>query len=370
MHLALKKWLVPIGNSPVITGVAAVLSVLAGALASFFTNSIRTSLALPADPSRGNTIATTNFHWTGEATIFWLLVALTVILFGLSKFSDSEVDNAHKRTLNDRLHGLESMPPEAFLKILEREYTTAREAVAQATATYGQSGGTLPPSQIDQNIQTVLKAFATLAKAYDGHVDSTYRVYVLRLTRKDWPVEKLKRAVDLDNLPRQAQFGCLEAFAPLCFPTAASPVDRTELGPLTEFAVPVYDLDKSKHEKDFLPGAPRALLSERIYECESVPQLMSRLKAELHDEHQAVKLEQFFETGPGRSVMSFIALAIPTNKWAPQISLHWQGSQFCGALVVETDHEHLLRNANGFFYPVVRPLLFMLADLLAMRKDS
>ncbi|WP_446903734.1 hypothetical protein [Burkholderia sp. YIM B11467] len=367
MFSEFKKRLVVMGSSPYVNGVAAVFSVLAGALASFFTNSIRSSLALPADPNDGNVIALAHLHWTGEAIVFWFLVALAALLFAWSKFSDSEVDNGHKEFLSEKLHGLESMPPDAFLKKLEAEYIVGRAAVAQARASANALGGMLIPTQADFHIQAILRAFASVASAYDGNVSSSYRVYLMCFSRQSWPEEKLKRAVNVKNLAPQAQFGVLETFPSLQIIYNENSKIKSAFDLVEEYALPVYEKTTPAEDKNVLPGAPRAFISKRIFECNSKDRLVKNLKNILDDRSQAEAMKNFYVNGPARSVKSFISLAVPKNEWVPQ-TVDWQGSEICAVLMIEADHEDLLKNAEGFFCPVVQPLLYMLSDLLAMRS--
>ncbi|UTV59573.1 hypothetical protein [Burkholderia arboris] len=367
MFSTFKMRLVAIGSSPYVNGVAAVFSVLAGALASFFTNSIRTSLALPADPNDGNAIALAHLHWTGEAVVFWFLVILAALLFAWSKFSDGEADNKHKEFLSEKLHGLESMPPDAFLKKLEAEYIVGRAAVAQATALSNTLGGMLNPSQVDSHIQSILRAFANVASAYDGSISSSYRVYLMRFSRNSWPEEKLKRAVDFKNLAKQAQFGVLETFLSLQIIFDVDAKIKSTFEPVEDYALPVYEKVAPAEDKNVLPGAPRAFVSRRIFECESTAKMVRRLRDVVGDKNQAEAMREFYKNGVGRSVKSFISLAVPINKWVSQ-TVDWQGSEICAVLMIEADHENLLKSAEGFFCPVVQPLLYMLSDLLAMRS--
>ncbi|MGN4071771.1 hypothetical protein ACS0X5_15965 [Burkholderia gladioli] len=366
----LRSWFVGIGNSPMFTGVAAVLSVLAGALASFFTNSIRTSLALPADPTKGNSIQLANFHWSFEATIFWLLVASAAGLFGLNKFADSDIDNKHKNDINKKLHGLESMPPDAFLEKLEAGFNDAREADTAARAQLASAPGQrMSPVQMDYYICKILGILEQLARAYDGNIDASYRVYLMRFTGQRVASSKLARAVDVAMLPaRESHHGYLETFASLSVTGGHAEVSAEGLGPLVEFAVPVLRSDKSDNKRDFLPGGARAMFMGRIYECNSVPRLLAAIAEEVSD-HQQDATRRFYKEGPGKGVKSFISLSIPNSSWAPQ-SIHWQGSDVCGVVTIEADREGLLKNAVGFFCPVVQPFLYMLADMLASRTEE
>ncbi|WP_186015287.1 hypothetical protein [Burkholderia gladioli] len=366
----LRSWFVGIGNSPLLNGVAAVLSVLAGALASFFTNSIRTSLALPADPSKGNSIQIENFHWSFEATIFWILVASAAGLFGLNKFADSDIDNKHKDDLNKKLHGLESMPPDAFLEKLEAGFSNARGVYAAARASFASAPKQLmSPAQIDPYICKILAILEQLARAYDGNIDASYRVYLMRFTGQRVAEVKLKRAVYVPMLPAdESRHGYLEAFTSLSVTGGHTEVSTHGLGQLEEFAVPVLRRDKSNNKRDFLPGGARAMFVGRIYECHSVPQLLAEIVEEVSD-HQQDATRRFYREGPGKGVKSFISLSIPNNKWEPQ-SIHWQGSDVCGVVTIEADREDLLKNAAGFFCPVVQPLLYTIAAMLASRIED
>ncbi|MGQ7935505.1 hypothetical protein [Paraburkholderia sp. D1E] len=365
---AVKEYVLNKGSSPWVNGIAAVLSVLAGALASFFTSSIRLSLALPADPNVGNIFRWSNWHLTVEATVFWALVFSAAGLFALTKYSDTKTDNEHKDYLSKKLRGLESMPPDAFLAKLEAELAFGREIVGVATASAKTTGGRLPATQIDVEIRKILEAFARIAGAYDDKVDGNYRAYLMGFTR-DRPEAKLRNAIDLPNLPLDAQMGFLETFESLCVVLKPEGQRAPVFPGKVDFALPVYGRSAAVEDGNLLPGAPKAYKSGRVYECPSVDALKDRLDALVTDRNQAVALRRFFDDGQGRPVRSFVSLAVPMNKWASR-PLELEGVETYGVLTIEASHENIFKSAESFFRPVVQPLLYMLSDLIALRDTS
>lgn len=364
---ALKQFIVRKGSSPWVNGFAAVLSVLAGALASFFTSSIRLSLALPSDPNVGNTFSWSNWHFTVEAVVFWALVLGAAGLFALTKYSDTRSDNEHRDFLNKKLHGLESMPPDAFLGKLEAEITACREIVGLVTLS-ARSGGGVTRDEIDAKIHRLLESFAKIASAYDDQVNGNYRAYLMIYTRHA-PDAKLRRAIDLPNLNKDAQMGYLESFRSLCAVLRPESQREDLFDNNVDFALPLYGLTREVQDKNLLPGAPKAFRSERVYECPSVRHLKDSLGAVVGDDNQAIALKAFFESGLGKHVQSFVSLAVPLDKWTPR-PIELEGINICGVVSIEASHENIFKSAEVFFRPVVQPLLHMLSDLVSLRLGA
>jgi hypothetical protein len=348
----------------VVNGIAAVISVLAGSLASFFTGSIRASLALPKDPSNGSTFATSNFELTGEAIAFWLLILLAACLFAWSKYSDSATDNEHKGFVSKALQGLESMPPSAFLQQLADEYRSAHEEVIRLQASFMPYRGNVTEEAIDEAIRKVLTAVAKVVQAYDGHVHRDYRLSLLLFSRNGWDKEKLQRAVDVDTLTQGAQIGSIESSSSLSIVYKVEK-DNPSFPNNREFAFPVHK-ERSKDDRiNVLPGPPRAFISKGMYECNSVEKLLAD-DVEFADRNHLNKIREFFTTGPGSGTKSFVSLAVPNNQWNSTVSM--AGSDVAAIVHIEANDINVVKSASGFFWPVAQPFLLMISDLLALRS--
>jgi hypothetical protein len=359
-----KQYLIEVGSHPVINGVAAVLSVLAGSLASFFTGSIRASLALPSDPVKGTTFSSVNFQMTGEAVVFWCLILAAALLFAWSKFSDSATDNEHKGYVSKALHGLESMPPDAFLKRLADEYRVAHNELARLYAT-GPGQPPLSMAMIDLAITNVLRSVARVVQAYDGHVDRQYRISLMLFTRDGWDLIKLKRAVDVDTINRQAQLGCVESFRHLTIENEGPGKRISCFVNSGEFSFPVHRQRSPTDTANVLPGPPQAYVLNGMYECHSVIDLLADPTA-FDDKNQLKRMSEFFAHGPGSGVQSFVSLAVPNNKWNSTVSV--AGSEVSAVLHIEANERNVMKSASGFFWPVAQPFLMILSNLLALRS--
>lgn len=360
-----KNGFVHLGSHPVINGVAAVISVLAGSLASFFTGSIRASLALPADPNNGSAFAATNFQFSAEATAFWLLIVFAAFLFAWSKYSDSATDNEHKGYVSRALHGLETMPPDAFLQALAKEYVIAHSEVARVQAASSPARVPLTEAQVNQSVIKVLLSIARVVQAYDGHVDRQYRLSLLLFSR-EWNVEKLERTVHVATLTENAQLGILENYTALTMTHIVGKKAQSSFENMLEYAFPIHRQSGKNDATNVLPGPPKAFLSKQLFECESVALLLEDTES-FADRNQLKRMQEFFDVGPGSGVRSFVSFAVPTNDWNSTVSA--AGSEIAGIVHIEADGVDVMKGASGFFWPVAQPFLLIISDLLAIRSQ-
>lgn len=359
------RYLVRWGSAPIINGIAAVFSVLAGALASFFTGSIRQSLGLPAAPEKGTGFAVANWEISFEACVFWMLVFLAAALFAWTKYADSAVDNEHKTYVGKALQGLESMPPSAFLDTLANEYVSTHKQLAKLRGLAQTSG--VNDSDIESAICFVLRSLAKTIEAYDGHLGRSYRISLLLFVRSEWHVEKLNRVVDVEMLNRDQQLGVLESYSSM---SITHPTNSTiqPLNVKSEFAYPIHKVREKNDAKNLLPGPPIAFNSAFMFECHTVDPDLSNLKPGFVDDNQRQAFSQFFTTGAGTNVKSFVSMAVPANNW--NMSLDIAGSESAGVLHIEASEINVMKSASGFFWPVAQPYLLLLSDLLALRSGQ
>jgi hypothetical protein len=361
-----RRVLVNAGAHPIVNGVAAVISVLAGSLASFFTGSIRASLGLPKDPSLGSVFDPKNFDMTAEAGFFWTFVGAAAFLFAWSKFSDSATDNEHKGYVSKALHGLESMPPDAFLRKLADEYVTAHSETARVQASHHSSRGTLTAAAINESIQKVLKSVARVVQAYDGHVEREYRISLLLFSRDAWDKEKLGRVVDVATITQEAQLGSVESYRALTITHAVGKKSGGSFANSAEFAFPVHRERSEGDRANVLPGPPQACVMKHMYECHSVDELLNDGSA-FDDKNQLKKYRELFTTGPGKGVKSFVSLVVPANQWNATVGM--AGSEIAGVVHIEANELNVMKSASGFFWPVAQPFLLMISDLLALQSS-
>ena len=364
--LSWRRRFVAWGAAPVLNGIAAVFSVLAGALASFFTGSIRASLALPASADQGTNFSMSNWHLSGEALVFWSLVILAAVLFAWSKYSDSAVDNEHKEYVGKALQGLESMPPSAFLLALAKEYVISHTAVARLRALSRQAMTTIVLDDVDKAIRDVLTSLARIVESYDGHRNRSYRISLLLFVRADWNQEKLKRLVDTRFIKESGQQGVLESF---CSLSITYPVNSTleALTKDTEFAYPVHQPSGVGDDKNLLPGPPRAFHLNAMFECHSLDPQLSQLSEYFADSNHNEIMREFYTKGPGVNVKSFVSIAVPSNKW--DMTLDTANLDSAGVIHIEASELDVMKSASGFFWPVAQPYLLLISDMLAIRSS-
>jgi hypothetical protein len=365
LHQNWKSRIIVWGAAPVLNGIAAVFSVLAGALASFFTGSIRASIALPGSADHGTKFAMENWHVTGEAVVFWSLVILAAVLFAWSKYSDSAVDNQHKAYVGKALQGLESMPPSAFLLGLAKEYVQSHAELAQLRALTRRTMTTIGLDVVDKAIRNVLASLARTVESYDGHRNRSYRISLL-LFRTEWDKEKLKKLVDIQFVTESGQQGVLESFSSLSINYPANSALDTLTG-ATEFAYPVHQPRGQRDEKNLLPGPPRAFHRNEMFECHYLDANLSQLSEYFADSNHIEVMRAFYASGPGKNVKSFVSIAVPANKW--DMTVDTANLDSAGVVHIEASEANVMKSASGFFWPVAQPYLLLISDMLAIRSS-
>lgn len=364
--MSLKKTITTLGASPLINGIAAVFSVLAGALASFFTSSIRQSLALPGDASQGTSFAWENFSFSLEALVFWMLVILAAMLFAWSKYSDSFTDSEHRGYLSRTLKNIESMPPDAFLQKLTDEYVATQKEVSRKQFAVLEGVLKVDVQEIDFAIKKILNSLTKVAIAYDGHVERDYRTYLMLYSADKWDESKLKKAFSFDSLSEREYVGTLESFPALSILELSSRSQK-KLAPVTEFAFPIPKYPEGGRTSNILPGAPEAYLSEQLFRCGSIDQLLVDVDRDFANRTHVPFIKNFYADSDGKGVRSFISLPIRANKWGTS-SVGLANRDIAGVVNIETSDENALKNAANFFWPIAQPFLSMLTDLISLRN--
>jgi hypothetical protein len=347
-------------------GIAAVFSVLAGALASFFTGSIRASIGLPPAAETGNQFASGNWDVSGEAVVFWSLVLMAAVLFAWSKYADSAVDNEHKKFIGNALHGLESMPPGAFLSGLADEYVLSHGELAQLRALTRPGMTTVSLAIVDKAIRNVLSSLARTVESYDGHVNRSYRVSLLLFVRTSWDKEKLGKLVDVEVINRDAQQGVLECYSSLSI-THPAISKLHALTATTEFAYPVHKPRADGDDKNLLPGPPWAFHLNKMFECHTLDPALSHMAPYFADSNHLRVMSEFYRVGSGENVKSFVSIAVPSNKW--DMTLDTANADSAGVVHIEASDINVMKSASGFFWPVAQPYLLLISDMLAIRSS-
>ncbi|MBL0354106.1 MAG: hypothetical protein IPP03_16165 [Dechloromonas sp.] len=192
---------------PWIGALLAISTLLAGSLASFFTNDIKNNL-WPA-------FMAGNCSW--KASVFWVSIFFVGILIHGTQWAQnravgrarSQLDN-QVEVLNSTVHRLESLPPEDFL-------TAYQELVRRATAVTIAVTTNSSLQNIEQGIRNVLGAILETTQKYDGTSDGVdYHANIMIYRPQDkteaaspifMPNCKERKHPDYD--------GCLELVLPL-----------------------------------------------------------------------------------------------------------------------------------------------------------
>ncbi|MFZ6780424.1 hypothetical protein ACO0LD_26640 [Undibacterium sp. Ji83W] len=366
MLMNIKSQFIKFGTHPFINGVAAVMSVLAGALASFFTSSIRSSLALPGDPTHGNTFAYANLNLTAEALAFWFLVLFAALLFAWSKYADSTTDNEHRNYLNIALKDIVSMPPDAFLQKLGEQYKKSHDEVTRVQAMALAQNGPIYLDEIDKSIRLILTSIAQLANNFDGKANSEYRVYLL-LFSVNWNIDKFADVFNIVHLHKDDFIGHLESNPGHCITFSDGNQETIISKQFKDYALPVPYPEHAP--SNMLDGAVRAFV-DSWYRAESINKFIDHAIPKYANQNHIENIKNFYKNSAMiKGVQSFVSLAIPKNIWSPSL-LALAGQSAVGVVMIESNIPGTLNETKNFFLPVALPFLHMLSDLISIRSNA
>jgi hypothetical protein len=78
-------------------------------------------------------------------------------------------------------------------------------------------------------------------------------------------------------------------------------------------------------------------------------------------------MSEFYRSGPGKNVKSFVSIAVPSNKW--DMTLDTTSASSSGVVHIEASDINVMKSASGFFWPVAQPYLLLISDMLAIRSS-
>lgn len=292
---------------PWIGAVGTVSTVLAGSLASFFTNDIKEHY--------WPVIFVGNFSF--NATLFWVLIVLIgMIIHGTQWAQNRASARARKQldsqvgTLNLTVRRLESLPPEDFL-------TVYQELVRRATAVTIAVTSTKTLQDIEQGIRNVLGAILEVTQKYDGTNDGTeYHANIMMFR----PLNATESACPafLPNCREKNHpdyEGCLELVVPLSTTTnkegfeADSSLEPVALLIPTD-TTPTRNKDLAE-KHPMLPGAPWSFVKKEFAGFTAITELSEWLEAQgSMDEKTKHDVRFYFSEGQGKDISSFVSMPL------------------------------------------------------------
>ena len=346
-----------IASRPLFSAVASVVAILAGALASFFTDSIRMSLGLPPSPTSGDGFAYSNFHVTLEAKVFWSLVLLAIVMFALSKAADARGARSNHSEIADMLNRAQSLPSDDFLKHYQEIFEGATKYASIPIL-----NDDAAIRDVESAIRVLLGAIVKLALVYDevDEAETTYSANVMVLEKK-WELDALAVVCDVDHLVEASHIGVLSTFSELS--TSSTALDEPDAS-LPNFSLPVHKKEEGRRGRtNILPGAPEAYAGHTFCRYDSREILFVALDEKMADHNQAEAIKRYFTSGGGEAIRSFVCIPIPA---VSMVGADAAGRACLGVLNVHANRVGLLAYAGERFVPIVMPLVYQVSLLLGL----
>lgn len=360
----LKHHLENLAGHPFFGALTAIVTVLAGGLASFFTDDIKASyLPWPFFPGQ--------ISWS--ATGFWVAVGLAGTCLGAGQWAQAGKSDRAAKRLESMVTKLETLPTGDFLPEWKE---TCRIALQDCCMSLLMNQGTI--AVLEQRIRNVLGSIAIIAQQYDKAGDTEYAASVMLWRECDQAFHvKLECSKPVIVAPwfqgdQRAQ-GVLELIPNLSTSYTSSSTGSFSNDPR---AVPlvlpvpsdtssVYD-QMNKQRTPILPGATWAFVRKEFAQFPDVSEFARWIDVETSiDAHAAKKMKDYFRESEGKHIQSFGSVPILVKSFSgkPQI-------QHVGVLNLHSVETGLLAdNGQTLFVPLLEPFLVVLSVLLLQRED-
>lgn len=358
------------GAKPIVGGIAAVVSILAGSLASFFTASIRASIGLPKDPADGNSISFNSMDWTGEAGLFWGLILVAIFLFTWSKFSDGTMTKENHDDLATLLDDLRTLPPPSCLQTFQSAIHLSHRPTLMALMMEAGNDGFSEAdrkNRVEETIRLILGNIIKLASEFKS-TKANLGANIMLFSKEDWDETKLGKILDVGHLPRGAHIGTLVIDPSLS--TASGALGQPDAG-LPALALPVHKPEPKTTTAltNILPGAPETFLTGCFYSCPSHAHMFRHLDARYADKNQAEALKKYFNSPAGKTVQSFVCIPIMRSNIIDSDCELSAEEKFLGVLNIHSSEPDFLPRGAELFWPLVSPLMSFLTFLIEARNE-
>jgi len=358
-----------IAGNPVFGGITAIISVVAGGLASFFTDEIKSAI-YPFFWLKDGV-----FSWT--ATSFWASVIAAGMCLAAGQWSQSRKADRSSKRLEAMVAKLETLPTARFLPDWRSLCRLTLECLFVATREQSDR------ETLEQLIRNVLGAIALVAKGFDEVLDGEYTANVML-----WHKCDLVNQVKLEGTNHQNPMkwnngdsgtqGILELVPMLsatCEPDengkfSPDPNAKWFILPVADNTLPVFDGNNNERNQ-VLPGATSSFVAEEFILFINVNEFARAIDDKTSiNAHEAKALKDYFKEGEGRHIKSFGSIPI-----IPIVSILGndpQGishSQAIGILNIHSTRPNMLaNNASELFLPLLEPFLVTLFALLNQRQ--
>lgn len=339
--------------TPFVGGASAVLTVMAGAFASFFPTDIQTHW-FPWPLASSATIS-----W--KATVFWLSVGGVGLLLWGTQWAQGRLARRGRQELEGAIRRIESLPPENFLA----EYQELLRR-ASSSALVGVSPG-VGLESLDKAIRNVLNATIGVVRAYD--VASPAAIYAanIMLYRKDRAQEAKAPVGFVEKVEGHPDYdGLLELVKALSTSEREADCGPDRLVP--ELVVPVPRDIKPVRGKDLadlhpvLPGAAWSFVHREYAGFVTISELNHWLEVRCSaSEQDKERVRNYFrKDGPGAHIGSLASM--------PLLALGDEAKPL-GVLNLHSEAPGLAAERGGDrLSPVLEPFRMMLSILLTARR--
>lgn len=343
-----------------ITGVAVVSSILAGALASFYTKDILSNY-LP-------------FWMAGElswkASLFWALVYFAAILFVLNQIILSRKGEASINKLDAMIKRLQTLPAEGYLPSYQSCYR-----VAAANSFLVLLSPNTKVEQLELAIRTVLGSILETARDFDKAGETEYSANVMLWCPSGSNIESISPHELIPNMLNHPDLdGVLELIPALS--TTTSNIDE-KYNPdqnVKSILLPIPVNKKSIHDANMtlrsplLPGAPISFVFKVFASYKNIRTLFDWLDNDCATSLETInKIKAYFTaSGDGEYIRSFGSIPI----LLPSQNAYSSDALPLGVLNIHSAKENLLQdNGQTLFAPLLEPFLMLLSMLILRRTE-
>lgn len=347
-----------IASLPFFGGATAVLMIMAGALASFFTEEIKTNLT-PFWSSSSVSI---------KATTFWFCIFSAGFFLGLGEWAQNRKVTRTANSLENMVKRLNTLPADGYLPSYQSCYRVA--AAITYSVTYHPNPTIL---QVEEAIRNVIGAILETARDFDQGGDSSYCGNIMLWRENGDSIEAASPIHIVNYVKGDPQVsGLLELIPELSTTTEGNERYDKDLSiksiilQIPSDASPVHDKEMNLRYP-LLPGAPLAFINKVFVSYESISKLHEWIDTKCGLEARAIsKIKSYFSHGDGKSIRSFCSIPI----LLPTKDANTGTANPIGILNLHSAEEGILQdNGQTLFAPLLEPFLMLLSLLLLKRKD-
>lgn len=343
---------------PFFGGATAFVTIMAGALASFYTSEIKNNLT----PFWGAD------SFSSHASYFWACVILAGVFFVSSQWAQTRRAARATSKLEEMINRLQTLPADGYLPSYQSCY---RIAASNALAVIYSQSATL--TQVEAAIRTVLGAILETARDFDRSGDTLYCANIM-LWREGGVGLEAPTPIHLvqggNGCPQFA--GLLELMPNLSTSTANQAYARDSHAKPVTLPVPRDSAPvRNKNQElayPMLPGAPWAFVNRVFASYNSIKSLFNWLDTKSSaDLHTIESIKKYFRDGDGKNIRSFGSIPI----LLPTASAPTEDSFPIGVLNLHSAQENILKdNGQTLFAPLLEPFLILLSVLLIAREHA